>query len=175
MENLQSSLGIVSPWLKKGDPLYPCDIVKTRDKLYCYLMVTSHILDTVRGSWQQTADWCRKAETAWISTCFQSFGRDASGRTQQDPAQIVSICSLARDRESDCIYGASRDITSMDAGAGRSGPFCSSVPVRFRSICFNGVGTILGGFHNYANERRAACDAAVPVAYRRDCYSGSGA
>jgi mono/diheme cytochrome c family protein len=175
MENLQSSLGIVSPWLKKGDPLYPCDIVASRDKLYCYLMVTSHVLDTVGGSWQKTADWCRKAEAAWISTCFQSFGRDASGRTRQDPAQIVRICALARGRESDCIYGASRDITSMDAGARRSGPFCRQAPVRFRPICFNGVGTILGGFYNYSKDRRTACDAVVPAAYRPDCYAGSGA
>jgi mono/diheme cytochrome c family protein len=175
MENLQSSLGIVSPWLKKSDPLYPCDIVASRDKLYCYLMVTSHVLDTVGGSWQKTAAWCRKAEAAWISTCFQSFGRDASGRTRQNPAQIVGICSLALARESDCIYGASRDITSMDAGARRSGPFCGQVPTRFRPICFNGVGTILGGFYNYANQRRAACDAVVPTAYRPDCYAGSGA
>ena len=175
MENLQSSLGIVSPWLKKGDPLYPCDIVASRDKLYCYLMVTSHVLDVTGGSWQKTAAWCRKAESAWISTCFQSFGRDASGRTLQNPAQIVRLCSLAQNRESDCIYGAARDITSMDAGARRSSPFCSSVPARFRSICFNGIGTILGGFHTYANGRRAACRAVVPAAYRRDCFAGAGA
>jgi mono/diheme cytochrome c family protein len=175
MENLQSSLGVVSPWLKKSDPLYPCDIVAERDKLYCFLMVTSHVLDVTGGSWEKTATWCRKAEKNWISTCFQSFGRDASGRTQQDPKQIVQLCGLAGDHGSDCIYGAARDITSMDAGARRSSPFCSSVPRRFKSICFNGVGTILGGFHLYVNERRASCRAAVPAAYVRDCIAGAGA
>jgi mono/diheme cytochrome c family protein len=175
MENIQSSLGVASPWLKKSDPLYPCDIVAARDKLYCYLMVTSHVLDVTGGSWQRTAAWCRRAERDWISTCFQSFGRDASGRTEQNPREIVRLCALARDREGDCVYGASRDITSMDAGARRSSPFCSSVPGRFRPICFNGIGTILGGFHAYAADRRAACRQAVPARYRRDCYAGAGA
>jgi mono/diheme cytochrome c family protein len=175
MENLQSSLGIASPWLKKSDPLYPCDIVAQRDKLYCYLMVTSHVLDVSGGSWQKTAQWCRRAETGWTATCFQSFGRDASGRTRQDPVQIVRLCALARDLERDCIYGAARDITSMDAGARRASPFCSRVPASFRATCFNGIGTILGGFHTSAADRRAACRASVPRAYRRDCFAGAGA
>jgi len=63
----------------------------------------------------------------------------------------------------------------MDAGARRASPFCSSVPERFQSTCFNGIGTILGGFHALAGQRRAACDAAVPAAYRRACYAGAGA
>jgi hypothetical protein len=138
-------------------------------------MVTSHVLDVTGGSWDRTAGWCRKAEANWVATCFQSFGRDASGRTLQNPAQIGRICALARGHESDCIYGASRDITSMDAGARRSSPFCGSVLGRFRALCFNGIGTILGGFHNSAADRRVACDAAVPVRYRRDCYAGAGA
>src|SRR5262245_26037855 len=36
MENQQSSYGIRSKYLKKDDLLYPCDVVKDRDKLYCY-------------------------------------------------------------------------------------------------------------------------------------------
>ena len=89
MENLQSSLGIVSPWLKKGDPLYPCDIVASRDKLYCYLMVTSRILPVVHYDFRKAAAWCRRAESRWVATCFQSFGRDASGFSVQNPRKIV--------------------------------------------------------------------------------------
>ena len=78
MENLQTSYNTRSPWLRDDDPLYPCPTVAERHKLYCYLMVTSRILEVVGGDWQQTVDWCRKAEPAWIATCFQSLGRDAS-------------------------------------------------------------------------------------------------
>ena len=175
MENLQTSYGIQSPWLRDNDPLYPCPEVAERHKLYCYLMVTSRILDVVHGDWKKTVSWCRKAEKGWIATCFQSLGRDASGRTVQDPKQVDSICALGGDMESDCIYGAARDITSMDAGARRSSPFCSQVSAAIRHRCFNGVGTILGGFSAGLDGRRALCRRWVPSAYLRDCYTGAGA
>jgi hypothetical protein len=175
MENLQTSLGITSPYLKASDPLYPCDVVGQRDKLYCYLMVTSHILSVTQYNWEKTAAWCRKSDKGWVATCFQSFGRDASGQSLQNPKLIDSRCALAGTMENECIYGASRDITSMDAGARRSSPFCSQVPAAYRAYCFNGIGTILGGFHTYANERQAACRVAVPRRWWRDCYAGAGA
>jgi len=175
MENLQSSLGITSPWVKRGDPLYPCDVVARRDKLYCYLMVTSHLLDVTGRSWQKTASWCRRVESGWVATCFQSFGRDASGQTLQNAAKIIRICRLAGRYAGDCVYGAARDITSMDAGARRSGPFCQRVPGDLRGECFYGVGTILGGFQAYAPGRRALCRAAAPHRYWANCFRGARA
>ena len=82
-------------WLKDKDLLYPCDTVKRKDKLYCYLMVTSRILPAVDYDFRRTAKWCRRAEKAWIATCFQSFGRDASGNSVQNPGKIVQLCRLA--------------------------------------------------------------------------------
>ena len=94
MENLQTSYGTRSKWLRDDDPLYPCPTVAERHKLYCYLMVTSRILDVVGGDWQQTVDWCRKAEPNWVATCFQSLGRDASGaRSRRRPRSSVSARS----------------------------------------------------------------------------------
>ena len=175
MENLQTSYNTRSPWLRDDDPLYPCPTVAERHKLYCYLMVTSRILEVVGGDWQQTVDWCRKAEPAWIATCFQSLGRDASGRSLQDPTEVIRICSLAGNMAGECIYGAARDITSMDAGARRSAGFCSAAPASHRAACFNGIGTILGGFAREADARRAACRSAVPKQYWDECFAGAGA
>jgi hypothetical protein len=174
MENLQTSYGTRSEWLRDDDPLYPCPTVAERHKLYCYLMVTSRILEVTGGDWQQTVNWCRKAEAAWVATCFQSLGRDASGRSLQKPAEIIRICSLADDMAGDCVYGAARDITSMDAGARRSAGFCSAVAERMRSRCFIGIGTILGGFARESEARKATCREAVPKAYWADCFTGAG-
>lgn len=175
MENLQTSYGTKSKWLRDDDPLFPCPTVAQRHKLYCYLMVTSRILDVVGGDWQQTVDWCRKAEKAWVATCFQSLGRDASGRTLQNGKEINRICSLAGDMTDQCLYGAARDITSMDAGARRSAGFCAATKATYRAICFNGIGTILGGFARESAERKAACRAAVPKAFWADCFAGANA
>src|SRR5262245_12351803 len=139
MENLQTSYGTTSKWLRDDDPLYPCTTVAERHKLYCYLMVTSRILDVDGGDWQKTVRWCRRAEVDWVATCFQSLGRDASGRTLQDPAKILGICALATGMARECIYGAARDITSMDAGARRSTGFCATAPAIDRTYCYNGI------------------------------------
>ena len=175
MENLQASYGTKSKWLRDDDPLYPCQTVAERHKLYCYLMVTSRILDVVGGDWEKTVAWCRKTEKGWVATCFQSLGRDASGRSLQKPGEILRICSLAKEMAGECVYGAARDITSMDAGARRSAGFCSRAPGRWRSTCFNGIGTILGGFSREQAPRREACKAAVPKRYWANCFAGAGA
>jgi cytochrome c553 len=175
MENLQTSYGTKSKWLRDDDPLYPCPTLAERHKLYCYLMVTSRILTVDGGDWAKTVSWCRKAERNWVATCFQSLGRDASGRSLQNPKEILHICALGGDMAGECIYGAARDITSMDAGARRSAGFCSQAPVGRRAYCFNGIGTILGGFSREAEPRRQACRAAVPKQYWSDCYAGAGA
>ena len=53
MENFTTSLGIRSPWIRRGDPIFPCDTVAAKDKLYCYLILTAHLLDVTNGSWTQ--------------------------------------------------------------------------------------------------------------------------
>jgi len=160
-------------WLSKKDLLYPCDKVAAADKLYCYLMVTSRILAVVHYDFRKAAAWCRKTETGWVATCFQSFGRDASGYSVQNPGKIVQLCKLAESMERECIYGGSRDLTSNDAGPARAIRMCLLAPAATRSYCFYGIGTILGGFANGGTARRAKCNP-VPGAYRRDCYRGAG-
>ena len=48
MENIngaeKTAYGFKSRWLRDNDLVYPCNAVKERHKLYCYLMVTSRIL-----------------------------------------------------------------------------------------------------------------------------------
>ncbi|HEX6490913.1 MAG TPA: c-type cytochrome [Gaiellaceae bacterium] len=161
-------------WVKQSDLLYPCDIVASRDKLYCYLMVTSRILPVVHYNWRVAARWCHRAEKGWVATCFQSFGRDASGFSVQNPRKIVSICRLAGSMERECIYGGSRDLTSNDAGPTRAIRMCKLAPASTRSFCYYGIGTILGGFANEASARRAKC-APIPSAYRHDCDRGANA
>ena len=173
MENFTTSMSIRSPWLKASDPLFPCNVVAKRDKLYCYLQVTSHLLDVTGGNWQQTVRWCRRVETGFVVLCFQSLGRDISGRTLQNPSEIVRLCALAGNMDRECIYGAARDITNMDANAKRSAPFCGSVPLGIRTYCFRGIGTIVGALHVYGEQRKAECRADVPRRYWRACFAGA--
>jgi hypothetical protein len=172
MENVSSSYGIKSRWLRDNDLIYPCNTVAERYKLYCYLMVTSRILEATRYDWRKTVSICHKSDPNWVATCFQSLGRDASGNTRQNAAKILELCGLAGKLADECIYGAARDITSNDASPRRAKALCEGAAARFRAYCFEGIGTIIGGFHAYRDARRNACQA-LTTRYFRDCARGA--
>jgi cytochrome c553 len=172
MQNLDTTMG-VSKYLSSKNPIYPCTIVASRDKVYCYLMVTSRILTLDGYNWQKTAAWCRKAERGWVATCFQSMGRDASGSTRYVAKNTIQLCSYAGKDEDECLYGAARDYANNYAGGKEAAELCNIAPARYRGYCFEGVGTILGAIHRDSADRRNACDAITPLRYRADCHRGA--
>jgi cytochrome c553 len=172
MQNLDTTMG-TSRYLSAKNPIYPCNTVTERDKVYCYLMVTSRI-NTLDGyNWRKTAAWCRRSEPGWVETCFESYGRDASGSSEYDPAKTIALCLDAGPNAGDCVYGAARDYGNNYAGGPESSRFCAAAPARFRPRCYEGIGTILGAMHRYGPERKAACKRATPARYRADCYRGA--
>ena len=174
MENQQTSYGTRSKWLRDDDLLYPCTIVETADKLYCYLLVTSHILPQVNSDWAAAARWCRKAEPGFVPYCFQSLGRDASGHARQEPAKIHRYCAAAGDMRNECVFGAARDILNNDSGDLRGRRLCETAPADARAYCFYGLGSILGVVHPGEAERRNACALFAPPRDRPDCLRGAG-
>ncbi|MFN2467197.1 MAG: hypothetical protein ABR521_03580 [Gaiellaceae bacterium] len=177
MENIngaeKTAYGFKSRWLRDGDLVYPCNAVQERHKLYCYLMVTSRILQAHGYDWRAAARICAGVERGWVATCFQSLGRDASGFSRQDPSRILTLCAHAGARASDCLYGAARDVTSNDANGDRAARLCERAPVESRLDCFSGIGTILGSLVGTTEARRAAC-ARLTRVYLRTCVRGAG-
>jgi hypothetical protein len=173
MENISSSYGVKSKWLRDEDPVYPCQTVKERHKLYCYLMVTSRVNQLNGYDWKKTAAVCERVEKNWITTCFESYGRDASGFTRQSPRPVARICSYARDFEGSCLYGAARDMTSNYSNGRRAGELCRRAPLGYRAQCFYGIGTILGDLHPTKAARRAACAEAAPTSFLPNCMTGA--
>ena len=172
MQNLMPGMG-TTRYLRKKDPLYPCNAVAERHKVYCYLMVTSRILSLDGYNWRKTAAWCRRSEKGWVATCFQSYGRDASGVSEYQPQRTIQLCLEAGKDAGECLYGASRDYGNNYAGGPQAARLCNLSPTRYRARCFEGIGTILGALHRLGNERRAACNAVTPSRYRGDCYRGA--
>ena len=173
MENISSSYGVKSKWLRDNNLVYPCNVVKERHKLYCYLMVTSRILQANGYDWKAAARTCSRVEKNWVATCFQSYGRDASGFTRQNPPKIMGLCRIAGKGQSDCIYGASRDLTSNDANGTRAAQLCNVAPAGDRGRCFAGIGTIIAGFSASAADHRAACGSLTQT-FLRACLRGAG-
>ncbi|MBA2461060.1 MAG: hypothetical protein H0V45_04725 [Actinobacteria bacterium] len=174
MENLSSSYGVRSRWLKDDDLVFPCNSVGDRYEGSCYLLVTSRILQATGYDWEKAARTCAGVERKWVATCFQSYGRDASGFTRQSARRIIRLCALAGHGRADCVYGAARDVTANDAGGDRAAKLCRRVLAGERSRCFNGIGTIIGTLEVSIAGRRAAC-ARFGERDARACLRGAGA
>jgi mono/diheme cytochrome c family protein len=157
MENFNSSYGVTSKYLRKDDPIYPCNAVVERHKLYCYLLVTANVLRVTGGDLRATADACLRSERRWVSTCYESFGRDVSGLAGNDAERALAGCRLARRHEGACLYGVSREIVNADADGTRGGRFCARVPRRFRDRCLEGVGSVLAAIAPSTERLRRAC------------------
>jgi Cytochrome C oxidase, cbb3-type, subunit III len=172
MQNLMPGM-LTSPYLRKDDPLYPCNAVARRYKYYCYLEATSVILPHVGWDWHKAAAWCRRAERGWVTTCFQSYGRDASGASGYKPAGAIKLCRIAGNMAGECLYAVARDYANNYAGGKEAAVLCNKAPAQYRGRCFEGIGTILGALNRYGPQRRAACAAVTPRKYLRDCLRGA--
>jgi hypothetical protein len=169
MENISSSYGIKSRWLRDDNLVYPCNTVADRHKQYCYLMVTSRILEANGYDWKEAARLCRGVEGGWVDTCFESFGRDASGFTRQTPSKILPLCRIAGQHESQCIYAAARDMTANYGNGVKAATLCHRAPASLRERCFYGIGTILETQAQGASCRR------ITRRYADACLSGTKA
>jgi hypothetical protein len=175
MENLSTSYGFHSTWLKDDDPVYPCNSVVRAAKHRCYLMVTSRILPFVHDDWNRTAATCMRVEPDFVDECFQSFGRDASNRSGRDPYEIADLCALARQlgHEGDCVLAASYDVATNFVSGARAGELCEVVSNAVRSDCFYGLGYAMSRFRATPDARVADCRALTLVpAYVSACVRG---
>jgi hypothetical protein len=163
MENISSSYGFTSRFLKEDDPVYPCNWVPRGERRRCYLIATSRILPLVGDDWQRTAEICADVEADYVDECFRSFGRDASTRSGRDAEEIAELCAIARPfgGEGDCVEAAAYDMTANYASAKRSSAFCERMHSRVHERCYYGVGIVLGRFQMTRSARVAACEALV--------------
>ena len=175
MENLSSSYGFHSVWLKDDDPIYPCNWVARSAKRRCYLMVTSRILPSVHDDWDRTAAACARVERDFVDECFQSFGRDASNRSNRDPREIARLCALTRrfGHEGDCVEAASYDIATNFASGAPARELCEIVSTALRPACFYGLGYAVSRFRATPDARAEDCQAFARVPeYVAACIRG---
>ena len=173
MENISSSYGIRSQWLRDDDLIYPCRTIKESQKEGCYLIVTSRILAANGYNWADAARVCRTSDPSWVATCFQSFGRDAAGVTLFDAAKAADLCLVAGDQAPECFYGAARAIANNHAEPATAKPLCELAPKPSKPRCYEGIGTYVQNFNLTRETRRAAC-ARITDAYFKECLLGAG-
>jgi hypothetical protein len=115
MENIiNDGINHSSKYVDPKRPHYPCSDSPEEFKNSCYLMQTSQMLTTNGGDIKNTFELCRAAGQ-YKDTCFQSLGRDISGRSRSDPATSHANCMIGKDsnEQTNCMIGAVKDFISF--------------------------------------------------------------
>ncbi len=161
MENVASSYGFRSRWLRDDDPLYPCNAVRAGDRMVCFGFVTARILPLVDWSWERAAEACAGAGRRFVPICFGSFGRDAASFSRLDPPEIGRICGYARTygHEGTCLAGAARTMVGNYTGGREAAGLCVRARAAVRGDCFAAVGSVLGRLSVSTRKRAAECRA----------------
>jgi hypothetical protein len=158
MENIATSYGVTSRWLRDDDPVYPCNTVAEEDKLKCYELATSRIVRVLDGDWEKTAQACSEVEKGWVWACFRSFGRDVAGKAHYQPSETLPLCALARPHgyERVCVSAAAEVIAANYQNGVQASALCRAAPRDFAAQCYSGIGTILV---RIVDDLRNACSA----------------
>lgn len=175
MESFSPSLRDEPPPFDADDPLAPCPRVAEGHKLYCYLQVADNLVRGTSYDWGRVAAACdTEAHPTWRAICFQGYGRQASGNSYGRPASVAQLCSVAGPTgESDCVYGAARDIASNAARGVPAARFCRLLAPALAPKCFEGVGTILATLDPTPAVIRRAC-AGLARRHVAACVRGAG-
>lgn len=139
MENIiADEVNHFAKYLKDEDSLYPCNAVGDSYKSACWLMHTSHMLKAVGGDFVRVFQLCSAVVEPYTNTCYQSLGRDASGRSVSNVEQTTQWCLLGLDerQRSNCIIGAVKDFISYHHSDVQARALCAALPENFQSVCY---------------------------------------
>jgi hypothetical protein len=159
MENINTRYGFRSPYVKDGDPLYPCEIVQVRDRRSCYNRTSARAFDLNHHDYAATVKMCDRVAAPWRQSCFRGLGRDVAVDADFAPKPIIAHCALAAAHAGDCLFGAGRTIGDTYAASGekRAETLCNGAPRAERDACFAGFGIVLGLLEPTNATRARAC------------------
>lgn len=124
-------------YLKSDQPLYPCTAVSEQYKNTCFLMQTSYMLKVTNSDFAKVFGLCGQAPEAYRASCYQSLGRDASGRSSSNVTATKNACELGQsfDQKSNCIIGAAKDFVSYFHSDKQATELCSALATDLQKVC----------------------------------------
>ena len=141
MENIMAEINPnhSTKYIIASEPFYPCTAVDGRYKQACYLIQSSQALNSVNGDFSRVFSLCANTEETFRATCYQSLGRDASGRNISNIQQTRDTCLLGQDfdAQSNCAIGAVKDITWYHHSDVQAKEFCDTLDPSLAPICLS--------------------------------------
>ena len=151
MENSSSSTETAphpTNFIKKEDPMYPCNILEEKYLNICYGYQSSYFYQLSGSDWQGTVDLCNQVPEDYRHNCFTVYGSNQVGNAQ-DMSVWVKNCRLIKKEEYQdvCISGI------VNSLAGRYGGdyekltnFCAILEGLDKKHCYLNIANVLSSF-----------------------------
>ena len=168
----------VEPWepLRADDPHYPCSILDDRYLTSCYLMQTSAMLWHNGGDIAHAAASCVEAPQGWRDDCFESLGRDISGRTVMDPDDALRECRRSPEEYRPwCYTGVVKNFVAVTATTEAGFSFCRRVESWAKRACYEAMGASLIPLYPDLARRREACATSESGEFEGTCLRSARA
>ncbi|HUG84979.1 MAG TPA: copper resistance CopC family protein, partial [Euzebya sp.] len=128
MENVMMAQQGLNGTFDEEDLLYPCTAVEDDLVEDCYLMQSSFILWRLDGDLADAFEWCDTAPEGYQGTCYQSMGRDISGRALLEVDPILTGCREGRpSMQSWCFDGAAANAVYDTSGTAEADALCAAL------------------------------------------------
>ena len=173
MENSSSSTSTDHPgkYVKKADPMYPCNSLEPKYLPLCYRYQSSYFAQITKNNWIETAKLCLAVPQAYQSGCFQTIGTNQVGFTQ-DMKQMIYDCSLMPTDEyrTICLQGIVISLAGRYRGESQKIiDLCNKVNDNFKSACFKQMGTSINSWSTNPNDIKSHCNLIQDQKYIKWC------
>ena len=162
--------------LDREDLLYPCSIMAQQYLAQCYEIQTSAILYFTDGNVGKTAEACDRAPEDMIRVCYQSLGRDITGRTSRDHRASLRECAETGEAHRRwCWFGVAKSLIDWEARPEEGLAFCRLLDdAEGWEECYRAVGEQIRALTPAAAERERMCSSAPTPAALTECRLGAG-
>jgi hypothetical protein len=176
MENIVPSIpGAERPWIRAGDPEYPCREMPERHQASCYQYSADQLIE-ISGFGPQTATGCLAFTPNWIDACLDGLGRVVGAASAYRPGEVATLCAGAGPRAFVCVSGAAIDSFQNDtANLPRAGAICGVLDGELVAACWEALGWIVGSTAREGEDPAAPCAIAPDPAARERCATSARA
>lgn len=178
MENSTSTTNPshTSRWIKKDDPMYPCNVLEEQYLGLCYeyqSIYFSHLTSGPQGenNWQEVVDLCLQVPEKHQDGCFFIIGTNQPSVTSS-ASKMKENCNLIPTEvgRRECVVGVVVALSGWYIGNAQPMiEFCSLVDSKYKQSCFSQIGSSITTWGQEFQSVESVCEQIEEKQYATWC------
>lgn len=178
MENSSSSTSTDHPgkYVKKNDPMYPCNALDMKYQQLCYRYQSSYFAILTNHNWKAVSDLCMQVPPQFQQDCFRTVGTNQVGFTS-DMGVMKADCDLMPDQfKATCYAGVIGSFAYRFVGdTNKMIEFCSQLSRQYQPNCLQNIGSSVVDWSTDPQTRRDYCQQIGDTEFILWCNEGIAA